>query len=221
MTINQHLENYYSLRDEDNRFTPKYGQIEFITTMHYINKYLSKGNKIVEIGAGTGRYSIALANKGYSVDSVELIQHNIDIFKKNVQPGNEINIYKGDARNLDFLENNKYDITLLFGPMYHLYTMEDQKKAMSEAYRITKNKGIIFIAYCITDSTIIQYGFIRNNIKALLEKGILQKETYKAYSTEEDLFQLHRREDIDYLNSFFKVFRLHYVATDLFTRCYR
>jgi SAM-dependent methyltransferase len=119
---------------------------------------------------------------------------------------------------LNFIENEKYDITLLLGPMYHLYTIEEQKKAISEAHRITKNQGIIFIAYCIADSTIIQYGFIQNNIKAIIEKGLLEKETYKAYSTAEDIFQLYRKEDIDYLNSFFKMFRLHYVATDLFTR---
>ena len=218
MVINEYLENYYSSRDENNRLISKHGQIEFITTMHYIDKYLSKGNKIIEIGAGTGIYSIALANKGFSIDSVELIQHNIDIFKKNMDSKNHIHIYKGDARNLDFIEDNKYDITLLLGPMYHLYTIQDQKQAIAEAFRITKNKGIIFIAYCIADSTIIQYGFMQNNIKTIIQKGILEKDTYKAFSTEEDLFQLHRREDIDYLNSFFKVFRLHYVATDLFTR---
>jgi SAM-dependent methyltransferase len=214
----EYLEKYYVSRDENSRLLSKHGQIEFITTMHFLNKYLAKDKRIIEIGAGTGRYSLAIANEGYTVDAVELIEHNIDIFKQNIKPGNKINIYKGDAINLDIIQNDKYDITLLLGPMYHLYTIEDQKKALSEAYRITKNQGIIFIAYCIADSTIIQYGFVQNNIKAIIEKGILEKETFKAYSTEEDIFQLHRKEDIDYLNSFFKMFRLHYVATDLFTR---
>ena len=218
MDKNEHLDKYYASRDEDNRLTSKHGHIEFFTTMYYIEKYLSKDSKIIEIGAGTGRYSIALANKGYSVDSVELVQHNIDVFRKNVQTSNNINIYQGDARNLDFIENEQYDITLVLGPMYHLYTIEEQKKAMAEAYRITKNKGIIFIAYCITDSSIIQFGFKGKNIKTIIEKGLLEKDTYKAFSTEQEVFQLHRREDIDYLNSFFKMFRLHYVATDLFTR---
>jgi ubiquinone/menaquinone biosynthesis C-methylase UbiE len=218
MDNNEYLEKYYASKDEDNRLLSKHGQIEFITTMNYLNRYLSKDKKIIEIGAGTGRYSLTLANNGFSVDAVELVQHNIDIFKRNIKPESKINVYKGNAVNLDFIENEKYDITLLLGPMYHLYTIEEQKKAISEAYRITKNKGIIFVAYCIADSTIIQYGFIQNNIKKIIEKGILEKETYKAYSTAEEVFQLYRKEDIDYLNSFFKVFRLHYVATDLFTR---
>ena len=215
--MNEFLEEHYTKRDENNRLSSKYGQIEFITTMKYIEKYLAYDKKIIEIGAGTGKYSIALSDKNYSVDAVELVQHNIDIFKNNLRPNNKINIYKGNAMNLEFIEDETYDITLLLGPMYHLYTIEDQKKAISEAYRITKNKGIIFIAYCITDSTIIQYGFIQNNIKLIIEKGLLDRGSYKAYSTPKEIFQLYRREDIDYLNSFFKVFRLHYVATDLFT----
>jgi ubiquinone/menaquinone biosynthesis C-methylase UbiE len=173
MDKNEHLEKYYSSGDEDSRLSSKYGQIEFITTMHYLDKYLSKDKRIIEVGAGTGKYSLDLANKGYFVDAVELVQHNIDVFKQKMQPENNINIYKGDAIDLNFIENEKYDITLLLGPMYHLYTIEEQKKAISEAYRITKNQGIIFIAYCIADSTIIQYGFIQNNIKAIIEKGIL------------------------------------------------
>jgi ubiquinone/menaquinone biosynthesis C-methylase UbiE len=211
------LEAHYSSRDEDSRLSSKNGQIEFITTMKYIEKYMTNDKKIIEIGAGTGKYSIALSNKNYSVDAVELVQHNIDIFRKNMQPNNKINIYKGNAINLDFIEDETYDITLLLGPMYHLYTIEDQKKAMAEAYRITKNGGVIFIAYCIADSTIIQYGFIGNNIKTIIENGLLEKETYTAYSTPKEIFQLYRRQDIDYLNSFLKVFRLHYVATDLFS----
>lgn len=39
---------------------------------------------MLEIGAGTGRYSHALARRGYSVDAVELIEHNIEVFKKYV-----------------------------------------------------------------------------------------------------------------------------------------
>jgi hypothetical protein len=56
MEKREYLEKHYAKRDEDNRFSTKYGQIEYITTMHYIEKYLCNDNKIIEIGAGTGKY---------------------------------------------------------------------------------------------------------------------------------------------------------------------
>jgi hypothetical protein len=67
------------------------------------------------------------------------------------------------------------------------------------------------------DATLIQYGFKEKNILSVIEKGLLDMETFRAFSTPEEIFQLHRKEDIDCLISNFNVFRLHYVATDLFT----
>lgn len=57
---NNFLEQYYNLYDEDGRLSSKHGKVEFITTMKYIHDYVKPGAKVLEVGAGTGRYSIAL-----------------------------------------------------------------------------------------------------------------------------------------------------------------
>ena len=64
MNANSCLIEFYNNYDEDNRLILKYGAIEFLTTMHYIEKYVKHGARILEIGAGTGSYSHALARKG-------------------------------------------------------------------------------------------------------------------------------------------------------------
>lgn len=76
--------------------------------------------RIAEIGAGTGRYSLALADMGYEVDAVELVQHNIDVFRSKMKPQQKVSIVQGDAVDLKFSDET-YDITLLLGPMYHLF----------------------------------------------------------------------------------------------------
>lgn len=82
MRTNQYLIDFYNHYDEDSRLRPKHGTVEFLTTMRYIEKYRKPGDCVLEIGAGTGRYSHALARQGYKVDAVELIEHNIEIFQK-------------------------------------------------------------------------------------------------------------------------------------------
>lgn len=72
---NPYLMDFYNNYDEDSRLTPRHGSVEFLTTMRYITRYLKPGDHILEIGAGTGRYSHALARQGYPVDAVELIPH--------------------------------------------------------------------------------------------------------------------------------------------------
>ena len=71
------LTQFYSQYDEDGRLLSKHGRVEFLTTMRYIEKYLRPGMRVLEIGAGTGRYSHTLARQGYPVDAVELVQRNI------------------------------------------------------------------------------------------------------------------------------------------------
>jgi len=129
----QALTEFYSEYDEDGRLRSKNGMVEYLTTMRYVDKYLEPGMRILEIGAATGRYSHALARNGYRVDAVELVQHNIDIFKANTRPDEEVSIRQGNAKDLSFFPDNTFDITLLLGPMYHLFTTEEQLRALAEA----------------------------------------------------------------------------------------
>ena len=214
---NQYLTAYYESYDEDGRLRSKQGMVEFLTTMRYIERYLKPGMKIIEIGAGTGRYSHALANMGYTVDAVELIEHNIEIFQSHITENEPITVRQGNALDLSDFADETYDITLLRGPMYHLYTKEDQTKALSEAIRVTKQGGIIFAAYCMGDASVLSYGFLRGHIHDLVEKCMVDTETFDTFSAPWDIFELYRKEDIDALRAQFNVTQLHYVAADGYT----
>ena len=213
----QAITEFYSEYDEDGRLRSKNGMVEYLTTMRYVDKYLKPGMRILEIGAATGRYSHALARNGYRVDAVELVEHNIDIFKANTLPDEEVSIRQGNAKNLSFFPDNTFDITLLLGPMYHLFTTEDKLKAVSEAIRVTKKGGIVFAAYCMGDASVLSYGFIRGEIYNIIEKCMLNTETFDTFSNPWDIFELHRKEDIDNLRSRFNVTQLHFVASDGYT----
>ena len=105
MEVMKELTQYYSAYDEDARLRSRHGMVEFLTTMRYIERYLRPGMRILEIGAGTGRYSHTLARMGYAVDAVELVQHNIDIFREKTQPGEQVTIRQGNATDLRMLES--------------------------------------------------------------------------------------------------------------------
>lgn len=168
MDAKEYLSNYYEQYDEDGRLLSKHGKIEYITTMKYIEKYLKPGMRVLEIGAATGRYSHALAQKGYQVDAVELIEHNIEIFKKNTLPSENVTITQGNAMDISAFADDTYDITLLLGPMYHLFSIEDKLKALSEAIRVTKKGGIVFAAYCMGDASVCHMAlFVVRSITSL------------------------------------------------------
>lgn len=221
MELHKILSDYYTGYDEDSRLRSKHGMVEYLTTMRYVEKYLRPGMRILEIGAATGRYSHALAQQGYRVDAVELVEHNIEIFKQKTQPGENVTIRQGNAKELRFIEDGTYDITLLLGPMYHLFTEQDQRQALSEAIRVTKSGGILFAAYCGNDATMVQYCFGRGMLRQERYQKLVDMMTFKASSDPAELFELYRREDIDALMEDFPVTRLHYVGTDMVTNYMR
>lgn len=156
---------------EDERLgRSRHGQLEYLTTMTYIHKYLRDDSRILEIGAGTGRYSIALAREGYDVTAVELVKHNLEILRSNGSGIDNLTAVQGDALDLSMLRNDSFDMTLVFGPLYHLYEPLDMHKAIDEAIRVTKPGGIIMIAF-LSVYAIMFTNYLYEGLKGGLEEN--------------------------------------------------
>lgn len=202
----ENLIKYYNKFNEEKRLNSKHGQVEFLTAIKYINEYIKDNDKIIDIGAGTGKYSKYFYDKGYDITAVELVKHNLrQIEKKNIK------CFLENATNLKKIEDNSYDITLLFGPLYHLISMEDKLKALLEAKRITKPNGYIFISYCMNEYAIIEHGFIDNNILNELDQI---DENFKINPKEDDLYSFVRLEDINYLKDKANLSRVKIISQD-------
>ncbi len=210
--INEILENYYNNYDEDSRLVrDRTHTIEFITTTKFVDKYLKEGDRILEVGAGTGRYTIHYAEKGYRVDAVELVKKNLDILKSKITDKLDVTALQGNCLNLDMYENNTFDITLILGPLYHLYTEDDAKRAIDEAIRVTKKHGKIFIAYITDDAVVLSYGVRKGNLKRL---ATCCDENWKVEKRAEEIFASYRIDEFDRLISTFNIQNLETIATD-------
>ncbi|MBQ6060468.1 MAG: class I SAM-dependent methyltransferase [Clostridia bacterium] len=209
-----YLEEYYNSFNEEERLLSRHGQVEYLTTMKYIHQYLEgmTNPEILEVGAGTGRYSVTLAKEGYRVTAVELVARNLEVLRSKLDGTEPITAMQGNALDLSALPDHAYDMTMLLGPMYHLYTREDKLQAMREAIRVTKPDGYILVAYCMNEAAVIGYGFVRNHAKEL-RKSLVTPD-WHCISEPKELFELVRTEDIDSLDAEFPVKRLGLVATD-------
>ena len=208
----QELIKYYNKFNEEKRLNTRHGQVEFLTSIKYINYYLKefKNPNIIDIGAGAGKYSEYLANKGYDVTAVELIKHNV----RKIEALNlNIKVIQANAIDLKKIKDESYDITLLFGPMYHLITKEEKISALNEAKRITKKGGIIMVAYCMNDYAIITHGFKDNNIISCIKNGELD-ENFHCTPKKSDLYSMVRLEDIDELNNVVSLKRIKIISPD-------
>lgn len=157
------INSFYEDYDENGRLDRRRcTQLEHFITNKYIHKYVKPGTKVLEIGAGTGRYSIPLAEEGCLVTAVEYCEKNLEELRINSMGIETIRSYSGDAVDLSRFPDNFFDVTLSFGPMYHLYDKEDVDKAINEAIRVTKPGGVIFFAF-ISMYAIMYSDFIYSN----------------------------------------------------------
>lgn len=150
------LEELYEHFNEDERLkTTKANSIEFITTDHFIQKYLKEDSKLLELGAATGAYSIHYAKQGYDVTAVEPVEKNLNILKSKITNDMKVTPILGNALDLSMLEDNTFDIIMCLGPFYHLKTNEERVQSINEMKRVVKDDGIILIAYISHDMIVI------------------------------------------------------------------
>ncbi len=215
MSATKFLNEYYEKYDEEGRLLSKHGQVEYITTQKYIHEYAASANakRILEVGAGTGRYSVPLAKEGFCVTAVELVEHNLDILRQKLDGSEQLTAVCGNALDLSCFTDESFDMTLLLGPMYHLFTFEDRKKALGEAIRVTKHGGYILTSYCMNEPTVIGYVFQQEHLRELLAANKLTAD-WHCVSDPEEVFELSRTEDIAALDSTVNVTREKLVATD-------
>ena len=88
--------------NEEERLLSRSGNVEYVTTMSYIHMYLKDNPqaRILEVGASTGRYSIALADEGYAVNALELVEENLAVLRSKIKPENRITAEQGNALDL-------------------------------------------------------------------------------------------------------------------------
>ena len=162
---------FYERADEDMRLMrSRHGQTEHAVTMHYIRRFAAPGRDVLEVGAGTGRYSVALAREGMNVTAVELLEHNLAVLRENSRGVAGIRSLQGDATDLSRFADASFDLTLVLGPMYHLYEPGDVHRAIDEAIRVTRKGGVIFFAF-LSVFGIMYANYFQGNWAAGLEEN--------------------------------------------------
>lgn len=170
---------------------------------------MKSGFKILETGAGTGAYSIELANNGYEVDALELIEKNLNCLKKKIKSEMKINPVLGDARELSMYNENTFDMVLCLGPMYHLNDWEDRNKCIEESIRVCKPGGIIFFEYISSNLTFVK------NIKRIDNYLRDYKEEFgNSFELENKTFSYLKPFDFEKNIEKYPIKKLHHIGID-------
>jgi ubiquinone/menaquinone biosynthesis C-methylase UbiE len=146
-SLTREIQSYYELAQEDDRLVVGRGMLEFARMQELLARSLTPPSGVIlDVGGASGRYSIWLAQKGYEVHLIDPVGKHIDQARaaSEAEPTQSIaSVRLGDARHLE-QDDEACDAALLMGPMYHLTERTDREKALSEAYRVLRNGGVLF-----------------------------------------------------------------------------
>ncbi len=205
----ERIQKTYEIFNEDARLNhSQAARVEFFTSVRYIEKYLTPGAKILDIGAGAGEYSLYFAKKGYEVCALELSDANIAAFRKKITPQMPIELVQGNAVDLSRYEDESFDIVLLFGPLYHLHSPADKRRCIEEAKRVLKPDGTMFFAFIGNDFVPITEFDYRPDY---FTTGDYDKQTFKLHDFP---FVFHTVDECRALLQSCGVRILHEVAAD-------
>lgn len=173
----EQIQKTYELFREDIRLNrSQAARVEFLTNTRYIERYLRPGARILDVGAGAGEYSLYFARKGYDVCALELAENNLAAFRRKLTPEDRIDLTQGNAVDLSRYADASFDAVLVFGPLYHLHSVEDQQRCIAEAKRVCKKDGKLFFAFISNDMVILtEFDYRPDYFLA----GDYDKETFK------------------------------------------
>ncbi len=102
------FDNYGKQYDKESFAQGTIGECDFIEKELNYDKSL----KIIDIGCGTGRHSIELTKRGYSVTGIDLSESQLKKAREKAEMNNlKIDFLKHDARNLLF--ENQFDTAIM------------------------------------------------------------------------------------------------------------
>ena len=203
---------YTEMFNEDTRLCrTNSSSIEYLTNKLYILDELKTGDKILELGAATGRYTMMLAEEGYEVTALEYVEKNLNVLKSNIQDNHNIHPILGDALDLSQFSDESFDVVLNMGPLYHFPNHEDRDLVVKETMRVLKKGGTAFFAFINNDMVFVTESLVYSDNFLTVDNNLYNKKSHKV---SDDPFTVLTVESIRELMKQNKCEEYKFIASD-------
>ena len=126
---------YYAAKShhERDRLLSAEGLLERVLTTRLLEPHLGEPGRALDLGGGTGPYSVWLAELGWDVTLADLSPELLAIAESSLPAGTVREVVEIDARDLSRWGDATFDAVLSLGPMYHLTTPRRPRAAPPRA----------------------------------------------------------------------------------------
>jgi 2-polyprenyl-3-methyl-5-hydroxy-6-metoxy-1,4-benzoquinol methylase len=129
--------------DESQRIVKGLHELELVRTREIVERHLPPGPlRVLDVGGGPGVHAMWLAELGHQVELVDPMPRHVAAARALADSGLPITADTGDARRLTQADD-RFDVVLMLGPLYHLTERGDRVQAWREALRVAKPGGVV------------------------------------------------------------------------------
>jgi SAM-dependent methyltransferase len=198
---------HYALGVERDRLTT-WGRLEAARTWELLRRFLPEAPAaVLDVGGAEGAYALPLARGGYRVRLVDPVPQHVDAARAHsaAQPNAPLaGADVGDARDLSMIADHSVDAVVMLGPLYHLTALEDRARALAEARRVLRSRGVLLAAAISRFASALdglRTQAIHNPtfeaiVEADLENGVVSKPEVESRPEWFTLAYFHRPEDL-------------------------
>jgi ubiquinone/menaquinone biosynthesis C-methylase UbiE len=128
--------------------------------LEHLRRYIHAGDRVLEIGAGPGRFTIELARLGADVVVADISPGQLELNRKRVATaGLEERVVErtvADVLDLSRWENGSFDAAVCFGGPLS-YVVDRAEDGVAELVRVTKPGGHVLLSAMSLVGTVIHY----------------------------------------------------------------
>lgn len=150
-TNRDRLRTYYAQGNEWARLEGDEAWLEYARTLHYIDHYFPVGARVLDLGGGPGRYTIAMAQQGFRPTLLDLSMEQVQEAQRRIQDAGLNNwvegLVVGDARDLSTLPGQPFDAVLALGPLYHASDPVEMQGFVEQIAKVLRPGGVVIGAF--------------------------------------------------------------------------
>jgi len=148
-------------------------RVKYFIHKHYLQISVNSGQTVLEIGAGSGRFTKVLSELGARIVVADISPGQLALNRRNSKlygyDQNVVEWVEADVCNLSRFERGRFDIVIAYGGLLG-YVFEKRSQAMSEMLKVTTEGGLIII------SVMSLWGTIHGALEAVLAVDISEND---------------------------------------------
>jgi SAM-dependent methyltransferase len=166
---------------------PTDGAVEYAVNCRLLAAHFPPAGRVLDLGGGPGRYTIWLAQHGYSVTLADLSPNLLAIAREQIAQagvGDRIEaVVEVDACDLSRWADGSFAAVVCLGPFYHLPDPADRDRAARELARVLQPGGVAAVGL------MPRLAFLRRTLAIADERAHLLDPAFTARLLEQGVFE--------------------------------